>query len=333
MILASVAWAVHALFTVSGTDLSAPLPLAVGLVLLGSLALVAVEARYGYRHTLRAVGSEPVEGDGPRNVAGRVRRLVAAADVPVPEVAIAERSEPTCFSVGDGTGATVVLTRGLLSELDDVGLDAVLAHEIAHLANRDTAIATVVATLSSLSGSLFARERRLGDWLVFLVAIGTYGGLAVVLVAGPLLLVLLAFAVVSVFARLALAANALWAGLHAQSAFAADRAAARLVGDPTALAAALETLAPRVPDEDLRAHASATLGIVLVPIEERSAESAQRSRRSPSSSPGPRTTRASAGSRRATSCSTGRSDASDGRSSGNLRPTRRSMSGSIGCSG
>ena len=80
VVLASVAWAVHALLAVSGTDLSAPIPLVVGLVVFAALTLVAVEAHYGYRHTLRAVDSEPVEGDGPRNVAGRVRRL---AFVPV----------------------------------------------------------------------------------------------------------------------------------------------------------------------------------------------------------------------------------------------------------
>jgi heat shock protein HtpX len=272
-LLAALAWAVHALFAASGTELSAPLLPVVGLVVLAALALVAVEAHYGYRHTLRAVGSEPVEGDGPRNVAGRVRRLAAAADVPTPTVAIVERSEPTSFTVGNGTEATVVLTRGLLSALGDAELDAVLAHEVAHLANRDTAVATAVATLSALSESLFARERRLGDWVVFLVAIGVYGGLAILLVVGPLLLVLLAFAVVSVLARLVLAANALCAGLHAQSReFAADRAAARLVGDPAALAGALETLAPNTPDEDLRAHASSTLGVLPIPVEDRSTE-------------------------------------------------------------
>ncbi len=274
-LLGSVAWAVSTLFTLSGIELSVPPRLVAGLVVLAALALVAVEARYGYRRTLHAVGSEPVEGDGPRNVGGRVRRLAAAADVPAPTVAISERAEPTSFTVSDGTGATVVLTRGLLSALGDAELDAVLAHEVAHLANRDTAVATAVATLSALSESLFARERRLGDWAVFLVAIGVHGGLAALVVAGPLLLVLLAFAVVSVLARLVLAANALCAGLHAQAReLAADRAAARLVGDPAVLASALETLAPRIPNEDLRTHASSTLGILPIPVEGRSTEPA-----------------------------------------------------------
>ena len=106
------------------------------------------------------------------------------------------------------------------------------------------------------------------------MAIGVYGGLAVLLVVGPLLLMLLAFAVVSALARIVLAANALCAGLHARTReFATDRAAARLVGDPAALAGALETLAPNTPDEDLRAHASSTLGILPIPVEDRSAES------------------------------------------------------------
>lgn len=105
------------------------------------------------------------------------------------------------------------------------------------------------------------------------MAVGWHGSVILLLVAGPVLVLCVAFVLVSGVARAVLAVNAVCAGLHAQAReYAADRAAAELVGDPTTLAAALGSLDGARPREDARdrnrdrLHASATLGIVPRPI-------------------------------------------------------------------
>ncbi|WP_440764241.1 M48 family metallopeptidase [Natronorubrum sp. DTA7] len=201
--------------------------------------------------------------DDAYGLEARVRRFALAAGAETPTVAIVETDEATSFTADSGTAATVVVTRGLLEALSESELDAVLAHEVAHLANRDTILATVVATIGSVSEGLFARERRLGEWIRFLLAMGSVT-LVFLLVAVPVVVLSICYLLVSVLARLVLAVNAICIGLHAQAReYAADRAGAELVGDPTALAAALETLEEATPCEDARSrHATATLGIV-----------------------------------------------------------------------
>ncbi|MCU4742062.1 M48 family metallopeptidase [Natronoglomus mannanivorans] len=280
-LLAVLAWGIHTVLTIADvgagvepglvTDLSASLPAVAGVLVLAALLLVLAQARYGYRRVLASVDATPVSGDGddPDGLTDRVRRLALAADVPEPTVATVDAEDPNSFTVDDGRHATVVVTTGLLETLSDDELDAVLAHEIAHLVNRDATVATVVATISAISDSLFAREKRLGEWIRLLMAIGWHGSVIMLIVAGPVLLLCLAFVLVSGVARLVLAVNGICTGLHAQAReYAADSAAAELVGDPTALAAALETLDGDYPHEDARErdrdrlHASATLGIV-----------------------------------------------------------------------
>lgn len=258
-VVAVVAPAGHAIVSAVGGAVPTSGPVLAGGLLLAAVLLVVAEARYGYRRALAGVDAR----EAPRDhaVAVRVRRLAQVADVPAPAVAVMESSTANSFSVGNGSDVTVVVTTGLLETVDGAELDAVLAHEVAHVANRDTTVATVTATLSAVSGALRARERRLADWLRLVAAAPAPTFL---LFALPALLTIPVYLGVSVVARGFLACNAFCVGLHARTReYAADRAAATLVGDPESVAAALETLsAGGVPERDARLDATASLGIV-----------------------------------------------------------------------
>ncbi|WP_049921252.1 M48 family metallopeptidase [Halopiger djelfimassiliensis] len=268
--LATVGWAVHAAAVSIGVRPSFSLPLAAGIVTLAATGLVLTAVRYGYRRSLASIDACPL-ADDTHALEDRIRRLALAAGVETPTVAIADATEPTSFTVHNGTEATVVVTTGALEILSEDELDAVLAHEVAHLRNRDVAVATIVAAIGSLTEGLFARERRLGQWLQFCLTIGSVT-LVLVLVAGPVVVLALVLVLVSVLARTVLAITAVCIVLHARTReYAADRAGAELVGDPAALASALETLEERGPPtaDARRLHASSTLGIVPHTLEDR----------------------------------------------------------------
>jgi len=94
----------------------------------------------------------------------RVRRLAEQADSPVPDVEIGASHLPRAASVGYRPGESVILvSRGLVDTLDGAELDAVLAHELAHLLNRDAAVMTALSVPRSEIGGLFELMLKADD--------------------------------------------------------------------------------------------------------------------------------------------------------------------------
>ena len=282
LLLSVLAWSLFRVLSASGRSASVDLglPVTVGALLIGAVGLVAVQARYGSRTVVAGLDLEPVGGDGPsdgdgslngdgqRNVAGRIRRLATQADVPAPSVAVTDHREPGCLTVGPQRSPTVVVTTGLLDRLPDDELDAALAHEVAHVANRDLPVVTAVAASVAIGDRLLERERRLRYILSVTVTLAVLTGIGLLVFAIPILIIGAIYLVVSAIARAMLGVNAIALGLFARAReYAADRGACQLTGDPAALAGALERLEDRRPTRDKRLHASATLGIVPVPFE------------------------------------------------------------------
>ncbi|NHN61515.1 MULTISPECIES: M48 family metalloprotease [Halorussus] len=249
---------------------SLPVGAWVALVGLATLALAWAQLRYTCNEALAAADARPVDESAYPDLHGRLRRLAQTAGVTPPTLAVAETDVPNSFTVGDLRGGTVVVSTGLLDRLDGDELDAVLAHELAHLRNRDAAVMTLATFLPALANdeySLFSGAAG----PVRTVALGLAGvvGYAVstALVDAPPFGAesLLAFAGLVVFTALfggvalgllALPVVVLSGRLSRYREFAADRAGALLAGDPAAMAAALETLdddAPAPPTEDARA--------------------------------------------------------------------------------
>src|SRR5580658_771741 len=86
---------------------------------------------------------------------GVIDRLCALADMPKPRVAIADVDMPNAFATGRSPKAAVVCaTTGLLRRLDEPEVEAVLAHEISHVAHRDVAVMTIASGLGMIAGLL-----------------------------------------------------------------------------------------------------------------------------------------------------------------------------------
>ncbi|MGQ3720962.1 M48 family metallopeptidase [Natrialba aegyptia] len=290
LLLAAFAWSALRLLSASGRSVPVELglPLTVGTLLLAAVGLVAVQARYGSRTIVSGLDldelherddSGELEGTNPQTLDGRVRRLAAQADVPLPSVAVADRPEPACLTVGTQRSPTIVVTTGLLERLDDDELDAALAHEVAHVANRDLPVVTAVAATVAIGDRLLERERKLRGVLAGMAMVALFTGIGLLIFAVPILVVGALYLAVSIVARALLGLNSIALGLFSKTReFAADRGASRLTGEPAAVASALETLEDErsKPDQDARLHASATLGIVPQPLAfERTAENGE----------------------------------------------------------
>ncbi|MCO8255168.1 M48 family metalloprotease [Haladaptatus sp. AB618] len=232
--------------------------------------LVWAQLRYTRREALSEVDATVVTDETHPNLVARVRRLATGVDVAVPTVAVSEAEVANAFTVGTPRRATVVVSTGLLSALDEDELDAVLAHELAHVKNRDAMVMTLATFLPALAGnySLLAdlglgKSARRTAWMVAIALLYvpsaavidapifgvrytvTYVLLvAFVLLFGGVALGLLAMPVISLAGRLS----------HDRE-FVADRAGATLSGSPASMASALTTLAdtPVAPDRDARA--------------------------------------------------------------------------------
>jgi heat shock protein HtpX len=101
------------------------------------------------RFVLRMHGAREVTALQAPRLHAAVRRLAARARIPVPRVYLIAEAAPNAFATGRSPRhAAIAVTEGLLRLLDEDELEGVLAHELAHVRNRDTLIATVAATIA-----------------------------------------------------------------------------------------------------------------------------------------------------------------------------------------
>ena len=184
----------------------------------------------------------------------RVDRLANQAAVPAPTVRVGRERRPFAATVGfRPETSTIIVSHGLCNALSDRELEAVLAHELAHVVNRDAAILTALALPDAKFDALLeAAAADPNDESVHPIQ------------AHPSLL-LAALPIVG-FTRAAVTV------VTRYREYVADRGAIALTGDPAALAGALETLdqdLERRPSSDLRAHrTTAAFSIVPPPWEE-----------------------------------------------------------------
>lgn len=170
-----------------------------------------------------------------------IERLCQMSDIPKPRVAIARTDLPNAFAAGHNRRtATVCVTTGLMERLDARELEGVVAHELAHIANRDVVVMTVAGFLATVAG--------------LLIRFGFYSGMggrnSKDNTAAVFAVVLIVSVVVYVLSFLLLRA------LSRHREYAADRGAAIMTGAPAQLASALGRISgamARIPSRDLRA--------------------------------------------------------------------------------
>ena len=137
-----------------------------------ALAIAAAMNFYSYwnadKMVLRMHQAVEVGPDNAPEFCEIVRRLAEAANLPMPRTYILNSAQPNAFATGrNPRHAAIAASSGLLETLSPEEVAGVLAHELAHIANRDTLTMTVTATLAgaiSMLGNfaLFAGGRRNG---------------------------------------------------------------------------------------------------------------------------------------------------------------------------
>ncbi|WP_433618196.1 zinc metalloprotease HtpX [Dactylosporangium sp. CA-139114] len=204
--------------------------------------MLAVQYWCSDRLALAGMGARIVDPRQQPRLHGVIDRLCAAADMPKPRVAVADTELPNAFATGRNTDRAVVcVTTGLMRRLENDELEAVLAHELSHIAHRDVAVMTIAAFLGVVAGmvtrfmfysQLFGGRRRADNQTYLL-----------------LMLVMAVSAVVYALSFLLIRA------LSRYRELAADRAGAMLTGRPSVLASALTKVTgemARIPTRDLR---------------------------------------------------------------------------------
>ena len=201
------------------------------IALILALGMNFVSYWFSDKIALSMTGAREASPDEAPELHSIVARVALMAGLPKPRVYIVNNPSPNAFATGrDPNHAAVAVTTGILDMLTRDELEGVLAHEMAHVRNRDTLTATVAAALAGAIVYL----AQIGQWAMFFG--GGYGrrdnrgggadGL------GAILMIFLA----------PIAATLIQLAISRSREYSADLNGARITGNPLALASALENL-------------------------------------------------------------------------------------------
>jgi heat shock protein HtpX len=217
-----------------------------GVGWVGMLVIIAALAFFQYftsdKLALAAAGAKVVERDQAPELHDMVERLCALADLPKPKIAMVDTDVPNAFATGRSPKhAAVAVTTGLWRRLEPREVEAVLAHELSHIANRDVLIMTV-ASFFAMCAALLSRIALYS---------GMFGGGRGRDNNGPpIWLIVLVVSVVTYAVSYVLIRT-----ISRYREYAADRGSALITGAPENLMSALQRISSnimQIPDRDLR---------------------------------------------------------------------------------
>jgi heat shock protein HtpX len=196
---------------------------------------------------LRASGARIVTAEEEPDLHAMVERLCAMANLPKPRIAIVDSNVPNAFATGrNPKHAAVAVTSGLWQRLDEQEVEAVLGHELSHIANRDVLVMTVASFFAMLAALL----TRFGLYA------GMFGGFG----GGnrnsngnnqvPVWLIVTAVAIITYAISFILIRT-----ISRYREYAADRGSALMTGTPENLMSALQKISSniaQIPQRDLR---------------------------------------------------------------------------------
>ena len=204
------------------------IPIAVGI------SLISVWGSFynSDKIVLTMTGAKVIDHDTAPQLFNLVHEITIASGMPMPKVAIVEDDAPNAFATGrDPEHAVIAFTTGILRVMDREQLQGVAAHELAHVANRDTLVSAVAATTAGAIALM-------SD---FLLRISLFGGGRRDSNGGANPFVLIAALVAAILAPIA--AVLLKAAISRRRESLADATAVAFTRNPTGLRRALETLA------------------------------------------------------------------------------------------
>ncbi len=204
------------------------------LVFIGAFTII--QYFYSDKLVLMSMGAKVVSESEAPQLHETITRLCAIADIPKPRIAVVNNSVPNAFATGRSPRhAVVAVTTGIQQQLNKQELEAVLAHELSHIKNRDMMVMTIASFLSTIAFFLVryllffggGRDRDSGGimaaWMV------------------SLLVWIISFILIRALSR--------------YREFAADRGSALITSNPSHLASALMKISgvmSRIPSDDLR---------------------------------------------------------------------------------
>jgi heat shock protein HtpX len=204
---------------------------------------------YSDKMILMSMGAKIVSESEAPELHQIVSRLCAIAGLPMPRIAIVNTSMPNAFATGrNQKNAVVAVTTGIMQQLNRSELEAVLAHELTHVKNRDMMVITIATFLSSIAQILVrflpffggggSRNRDSGNFaLMFVVSLVVW---------------IVSFILIRALSR--------------YREFAADRGSAIITGQPSNLASALMKISgAKVPTQDLRKVEGPVSALFIVP--------------------------------------------------------------------
>lgn len=224
-----------------------------------ALVLAAGMNVYAYwfsdKAVLKMYGAMEVTPDNTqfRSYYSMVKELAENAQLPMPKVYVINESQPNAFATGrNPENAAVAATVGIMKILNERELRGVMAHELAHVKNRDTLISTISATVAGAIASIAQFGMMFGG------GHNANGERNV----NPLLGMLMMFLA-------PLAASLIQMAISRAREFEADRMGADISRDPKALASALEKIhhyAHQIPNETAEAHPETGQMMIINPL-------------------------------------------------------------------
>jgi heat shock protein HtpX len=208
------------------------------LVLLGSVLFVGVQYKVGKWAALRSVGAEDLPEERAPDLHRRVESLADGMGIEKPRLMVARMGVPNAFAVGRKGAGTVVVSEELLRTLETDEVEGVLAHELAHIRNRDVVMMVLGQGVASIVAIV-------AQWAVLLTGDNEIADFFLAIVVGQ---VVQLFVMVFVFA------------ISRYREYVADGDAADAVGGGEPLARALEKISSsseRARDSEVDAQVNA----------------------------------------------------------------------------
>ena len=244
--MVSTSFLLGLLYVVFAVVLFSVLKIGLAPMLVIVIGLAAVQYYTSDKLALAASGARVVERDEAPELHAMIERLCAMADLPKPRIAVVESDVPNAFATGrNPQHAAVAVTTGLWRRLEAPEVEAVLAHELSHIANRDVLIMTVASFFAMLAAMLTRFGLYAGMWG------GGYGGnnrdnnnqvpVWLIVFVVSMVVYAISFILIRTISR--------------YREYAADRGSALITGAPENLMSALQKIASgitQIPQRDLR---------------------------------------------------------------------------------
>jgi heat shock protein HtpX len=235
--------AVYVVFGVVLAHYGVPLTL---LIVVAAL-IAFVQFFFADKIALLSMGAKIVDEAQAPQLHEMIGRLAAQANLPKPRIAIVNTTMPNAFATGRSKNhAVVAVTTGIMNKLEPQEMEAVLAHELTHIINRDMLVMTIAAFFAMVAGLIVRNFFFFGGGFG-----GGYGRRSNNNDNGGAVLAMILLVSIVVYAISFLLIRA----LSRYRELAADRGSALITGDPSHLASALLRISndmQRIPDRDIR---------------------------------------------------------------------------------